>query len=95
MLNIHDLNFAQGFVFGLVTGVLLGIGAMVVFGRKGYKKEDLLAWTIAIVWLIWHVVAGFTGVIETPPNMFDVVSGGAVGFVLGEKFFDWFRLPRK
>lgn len=94
-MTLHDLNFWQGFVFGLVVGCLLGIGVMVIFGKSGAKKEDLLAWTIAIVWLIWHVIAGFTGLISTPPNMFDIVSGGAVGFVLGEKFFDYFNAFRK
>ncbi len=89
-MRFDDLNFIQGFILGLTIGVLLGIGVMTIFGKQGYKKEDMLAWTIAIVWLIWHVVAGFLGTISAPPNMFDVVSGGAVGFVLGEKFFDYF-----
>lgn len=89
MPNLHDLSFIQGFILGCLIGFLLGVGAMVVFGRKGYRKEDMLAWTIGIIWLIWHVGAGFTGAIETPPSMFDIVSGGAIGFIFGEKFFDY------
>lgn len=90
MISLHDLNFVQGFAFGLTIGFLFGIFAMVVMGRNGYKKEDMLAWTIAIVWLCWHVAAGFSGgAITVPPTMFDIVSGGAVGFIFGEKFFDY------
>ena len=85
----EQLNFLQGFILGSLIGFLLGIGAMVFFGRRGVNKEDLLAWTIAIVWLVWHVIAGFTGTISVPPSMFDIVSGGAVGFIFGEKFFDY------
>jgi hypothetical protein len=86
---INELTFYQGFILGSLIGFLLGVAAMIFFGRKGYRKEDLLAWTIGIVWLTWHVAAGFTGVIHTPPSMFDIVSGGAIGFIFGEKFFDY------
>lgn len=86
---IHELTFWQGFLLGCLLGFLLGMAAMIFFGRKGYKKEDLLAWTIGITWLTWHVIAGFTGIIHTPPSMFDIVSGGAMGFIFGEKFFDY------
>lgn len=90
MTFLHDLNFIQGFAVGLMLGFLLGIFAMVTMGRQGYKKEDMLAWTIAIIWLCWHVAAGFSGgSITVPPTMFDIVSGGAVGFIFGEKFFDY------
>lgn len=89
MQILNNLTFIQGFILGSLIGFLLGIGAMVVFGRQGYRKEDMLAWTIGITWLIWHIVAGFTGAIETPPSMFDIVSGGAIGFIFGEKFFDY------
>lgn len=90
MTFLHSLNFVQGFAVGLMLGFLLGIFAMVVMGKNGYKKEDMLAWTIAIVWLCWHVAAGFSGgAITVPPTMFDIVSGGAVGFIFGEKFFDY------
>jgi len=73
-----------------MLGFLLGVFAMVLIGRNGAKKEDMLAWTIAIIWLCWHVAAGFSGgSITVPPTMFDIVSGGAVGFIFGEKFFDY------
>lgn len=90
MIDLHELNFIQGFAFGMTLGFLLGIAAMIILGRNGAKKEDMLAWTIAIVWLCWHVAAGFSGgSITVPPTMFDIVSGGSVGFIFGEKFFDY------
>jgi len=90
MISVYDLNFVQGFALGLILGFLVGVFAMVSIGRKGYKKEDMLAWSIAIVWLGWHVAAGFSGgSITVPPTMFDIVSGGAVGFIFGEKFFEY------
>ena len=90
MQFLHQLNFIQGFALGLVVGFLVGVLAMVLIGRNGAKKEDMLAWTIAIVWLCWHVAAGFSGgAITVPPTMFDIVSGGAVGFILGERFFEY------
>jgi|TARA_R110000851_G_scaffold29_5_gene114 hypothetical protein len=88
MLTLHDLNFAQGFVFGLIVGSLITVFAIIIFGKKDYAKEDMLAWTIVLVWLVWHIIAGFTGIVDSPPNIFDIVSGGAVGFVLGEKFMN-------
>lgn len=40
---------------------------------------------------MWHLASGFSlwGVTHAPPTMFDVVAGGSVGFILGEKFFDY------
>lgn len=90
MQFLHHLNFIQGFLLGLTIGFLVGIFAMVLIGKNNAKSEDMLAWTIAIVWLCWHVAAGFSGgSITVPPTMFDIVSGGSVGFIFGEKFFDY------
>ena len=90
MSFLNELNFIQGFALGLIVGFLVGIFAMVAIGKNQTRKEDVLAWVIAIVWLCWHVAAGFTGgAITVPPTMFDIVSGGSVGFIFGEKFFDY------
>ncbi len=90
MSFLHELNFIQGFALGLIVGFLLGIFAMMLIGKNKTKKEDALAWVIAIIWLCWHVAAGFSGdSITVPPNMFDIVSGGSVGFIFGENFFDY------
>ena len=77
------------FLIGLVIGFVLGAGFVSWFHRSGLKGEDFLAWSIALSWVIWHLSAG-AGLVDTvPPTMYDVVSGGAVGFILGERFFDY------
>lgn len=89
METLNTLSFWQGFLLGIVLGFLAGMGVMAIFKKMGFKKEELLAWTIGVTWFVWHVAAGFTGIVSTPPSMFDIVSGGAVGFIFGEKFFEY------
>lgn len=77
------------FIIGLLIGFVLGAGFVKLFHKTGFQGDQFLAWSIAISWLLWHLSSG-VGVIDTvPPTMYDVVSGGAVGFILGEKFFDY------
>ena len=74
---------AIGFIIGFFTASFLY--------KTKYTADMILAWVISTVWILWHIGAGFNlfGVTHEPPTMFDIVSGGAVGFILGEKFFDY------
>ena len=86
-----NLTFWQGGLAGLVLGFILGFFVASFFHKTKYSPEMFLAWIIATIWIVWHVGAGFNlfGVTHEPPTMFDIISGGSVGFILGEKFFDY------
>jgi len=84
-----ELGFWQGIGIGLITGVVIGFILRAFFDGKEIHGELILAWVISIVWLIWHVIAALSSTYEQPPTMFDVISGGAIGVVIGEKFFDY------
>lgn len=76
------------FIIGLVIGFVLGAGAVHFFKHKSIPGDQMLAWVIALTWVIWHLAAGVSILDSPPPTMYDVVSGGAVGFILGERFWD-------
>lgn len=86
-----SLTFWQGALVGLILGFFLGFFVSSFFHKTKYTPDMVLAWILATVWLVWHVGAGFNvfGVTHEPPTVYDIVSGGAVGFILGEKFFDY------
>lgn len=86
-----SLQFWEGAGVGLLVGFITGFLVASFFNKTKYSPEMFLAWTISIVWISWHTGAGFNlfGVVSPPPVMFDIVSGGSVGFILGEKFFDY------
>lgn len=77
------------FLIGLALGFIAGAVFMSVLHRTGVRGEDILAWVISGSWIVWHIGAGLGLVDSVPPTMYDVVSGGAVGFILGERFFDY------
>lgn len=76
------------FVLGLVIGFVLGAGAVHFFKKNSVPGDQILAWTISLTWVIWHIAAALSIVAGPPPTMYDVVSGGAVGFILGERFWN-------
>ena len=75
------------FIIGLLVGFILGAGFMNLFKKEAVPGDQILAWVISTTWVIWHISAGLSVVDNAPPGMYDVVSGGAVGFILGEKFW--------
>lgn len=83
------LAFGIGAGLGFLAGVATGVVAVSMFKNIKYNGQDILAWILAITWIIWHLLAAFTEAVEAPPTMYDIVSGGAVGFIFGEKFFDY------
>jgi F0F1-type ATP synthase assembly protein I len=84
-----NLTFAQGLVIGLLIGFFGGGLLLHLIHKKKAKAVDTFAWVISITWFVWQVSAGLTQTIDAPPAMFDLVSGGAVGFIFGETFFDY------
>jgi len=76
------------FVLGIIIGFVMGMGVMRWFNKGKFPGDHLLAWFIALNWIGWHtsVALGFVEIV--PPTIYDLVSGGAVGFILGERFWD-------
>jgi len=83
--------FWEGIALGAIVGFILGFLTSSVFNNRGVKGEFVLAWAISVSWLVWHIGVGFGifGVVSSPPAFFDIVAGGSVGFILGEKFFEY------
>lgn len=73
---------------------MLGVAALavtqIIFRQQSIPGDYILAWTIAISWIVWHLGAGFGFLNAPPPTMYDLISGGSVGFILGERFWDGF-----
>lgn len=86
-----NLVFWQGALLGLIVGFVMGFFIASLFHKTKYSPEMFLAWVISVIWVFWHVGAGFNvfGVVAPPPTMFDLISGGSVGFILGERFSDY------
>lgn len=84
------MSFWQGALIGLIVGFVLGFLTSTFFKKTPYTPEVFLAWLISLIWIFWNVLAGvgFDG-ITPPPTIFDIVAGGSVGFIMGEKFFDY------
>ena len=83
------------FTIGLVVGFIVGSMAVLVFKCDHFKGDMLLAWTISLTWIVWHLGAGLSLLEGPPPTMYDVVSGGSVGFILGEKFWEGIKFWKK
>ena len=83
------------FIIGLTIGFILGFLAVFLFNCRPFKGDHFLAWVISLSWVIWHISAGLGIIGAPPPTMYDVVSGGSVGFILGEKFWDGVKFWKK
>jgi hypothetical protein len=80
------------FVLGLIIGFTLGFFALAfaqfLLGKRSIPGDQFLAYFISVSWVIWHLGTGLGVLPVPPPTMYDVISGGAVGFILGERFWD-------
>lgn len=83
------------FLLGVVIGFAFGALFISLVHRHQHESEAILAWVISLVWVCWHVAAGLALIASAPPTIFDLVAGGSVGFVLGERFFDYVSILRK
>lgn len=83
------LGFWQGIGIGFIGGIVVGFLLRAFFDGKEVHGELILAWVLATLWIIWHVIAALSTTYDRPPMVFDVVAGGAVGVIIGEKFFDY------
>lgn len=81
-------SFSLGTILGIALGFVMGFFIRAFFEKRKVKAEGVLAWLLTGIFIVWHVLAGLHLFgIEEPTTVFDVIAGGAVGFVLGERFF--------
>lgn len=76
------------FVIGLLVGFFLRETMLIIFKQNKSNSDQMLAWVISVTWVVWHIAAGLNLVDGPPPTMYDLVSGGTIGWILGDKFWD-------
>ena len=84
------MNIDIPFVASCLACFILGFVARGFYGRDvPLKNEILIANAIGWGWILWtFVLAPFTG-IDPPSTTVDIISGGALGVIMGEKFFEY------
>lgn len=86
-------SFLAGLIVGLLVGIFVGVVGNRLMTKMQITGADTLAWVMVVIWIVWHVGGGL-GYLDNPPTLYDVISGAAVGYILGEKFFTFLKILR-
>ena len=90
-LEINTFFFILGSFIGFVIGFVVGFCYKSLLDDKFIKPANFLAWMISIIWLAWLSFLALDMISMEPPTVFNLVSGSAVGYILGDKFLNFFK----